>query len=124
MNVNDPEAGSARALFERAVHGIDPATANRLRLARRAALARDSRRGEVARAWPRAAVVAAALLALGLAWWLPTRESVPPAVAVSPASTAPALVIDEAVLAAEDGEQEIYAWLAEAPVAAESEQAL
>lgn len=118
MNGIDPHAKSTQALFERAVQGLDLATANRLRLARRVALAGDARPRALPLAWPGAAA-AALVLALGLGWWLPSRQTVapPPTAGVS---------AGDAALVVEDGEEEIYAWLAEAPVAAdpEPEQAL
>jgi hypothetical protein len=123
MNEKNPAANPARALFERAVQGLDPATANRLRLARRAALAGAATRprGFGAGLLTAAGAALAFVLALGLSWWRPVPEAATP-----PATSA--VASDDAVLAAEEGEEEIYAWLAEGPVAAdadaEPEQAL
>jgi hypothetical protein len=112
--MNDMDA-KARALFERSVQQLDEASVRRLRLARRAALAG---RAPVPhwRAWP-AGLAAAAVLALGLVWWLPRDPPAPqPAqhVAASAAVRAPA---DEPVLAEADEDADLYAWLGEAPVA-------
>jgi hypothetical protein len=102
----------AKALFEQATQRLDPASANRLRLARRAALAGDG--GQARRATWRPALAAAAVLALGLAWWLPRHrtqtETAPPAVAA-----------DEALPPEVEEDSELYAWLAEAPVASDGQ---
>lgn len=100
---------TARALFERASERLDQGTAFRLRRAREAALQAPA---APARAWGvPAGAFAAAVLALGLAWWLPGRPAGAPAAPQPLASEE----IDALVLA-EDAE--LYAWLAEAPVAA------
>ena len=65
--MNDMDA-KARALFERSVEQLDEATVRRLRLARRSTLAAPA--APRWRGWP-AGLAAAAVLALGLAWWLP-----------------------------------------------------
>ena len=106
MSRPDNEHDTPRALFERASERLDQGTAFRLRRAREAALqARPAKRP----AWGvPAGAFAAAVLALGLAWWLP-----------GPSPTAPdALAVEDidALVVAEDAE--LYAWLAEAPVAA------
>jgi hypothetical protein len=141
----DPVARRAREVFAAASDHVDPATAGRLRLARRAALAA----GSPPRAWlmPIAGAVAAALVAW-LAW--PHAQApapVPAPVATSPAVPEPAPVsvpdvpaalpahplveapIDEpleddvpidddaAWAALDDEDAELYAWLADAPVA-------
>ncbi len=109
-----PEAITARArdLFDRASTQLDARTANTLRLARREALApsRPKRRG----AWIPAGAAMAAVLAVGLSWWLPQQSTVVPGasgefVAVPAASTELAV----------DDDAELYAWLGDAPVAIE-----
>jgi hypothetical protein len=106
-----------KTLFEGAVQRLDLGAANRLRQARRGALAgaRPPRRMP----WL-PGLATAALLVLGLAWWLPRHSAAPaPTLATIPAAPAEAQA-DEAAVLAEDGEDaELYAWLAEAPVAAE-----
>jgi hypothetical protein len=120
--MNDLDA-KARALFERSVEQLDEASVRRLRLARRSALAG---RAPVPRwrAWPAglaglAGLAAATVLAFGLAWWLPrTRVAAPPAPLAR--VTAPAAEpADDALLAEGDEDADLYAWLGEAPVAAE-----
>ncbi|KAA2284176.1 hypothetical protein [Arenimonas fontis] len=111
MNRRDPNPPDARALFERASARLDPATAARLREARRAALAGIGRPRRSALGLP-AAAFATTVLALGLAWWWPGRDAGPPA-AFDPA--APSQAELEALLVEEDAD--FYAWLAEAPVA-------
>lgn len=106
MNRPDPLAERARALFGRAADGLDPAMAGRLRQARREAL-RGDRRSPAAR-WLPAGAFAAAVLALGLAWWLPPRPGADAGDALSGQE------IDELVLA-EDAD--LYVLLADAPVA-------
>ena len=107
MNDIDP-----KTLFEDAARRLDPATANRLRLARRAALA-----GEPAPRVPWLPTLAAAtVLVLGLAWWLPQRLAAP-----APATPVAASVDDAAVLSEVDEDTDMYAWLAEAPVASDAD---
>lgn len=104
-------AARSRARFERAVRQVPVATANRLRLARRAALAE----GGASPARPMRWLVplgASAALVLGLAWWRGTVEA-PPAPGGAPATFA----VD--ALPAED-DADLYAWLAEAPVASDA----
>lgn len=108
----DPLTEKSRALFDRASEHLDLATGNRLRRMRRAALAREH--GHPGRQWLPLGVAAAALLAIGLAWW-PTQRDTP----VLPASTATA--VDQEPLPDED--TELYAWLGEAPVATEDGKA-
>lgn len=104
----------ARALFERSVQQLDESSVRRLRLARRSTLA--SAPAPRSRAWP-AVAAAVALLALGLGWWLPQHR--PAAVPVSgTAMPAPALA-EEPLPAADDEDADLYAWLGEAPVAAD-----
>jgi hypothetical protein len=111
MNRPDPITDRARDLFDRASDGLDQGMAFRLRRARHDA----QQPRPVRRALPMfvpAGAFAAAALALGLAWWLPQHAAVAPAadppVAISTAEL-DALVIEE--------DAELYAWLAEAPVA-------
>lgn len=101
-----------QALFEVAVKRLDADAAGRLRTARRRSLAAAA--PALHAAW-RPALATALVLAAGLAWWLPRRGAEAPGVAAPatlPAANAPGLV--------EVGDEaEIYAWLAEAPVASE-----
>ncbi|WP_295364430.1 hypothetical protein [Arenimonas sp.] len=109
MSRPDNDHDTPRALFERASERLDHGMAFRLRRAREAAL-----QGRAAKrpAWGvPAGAFAAAVLALGLAWWLPAGPG--------PSTAAPeALAVEDidALVVAEDAE--LYAWLAEAPVAA------
>ena len=112
--MNEDMEAKARALFERSVQQLDEAALRRLRLARRSALASAS--APQWRAWP-AGVAAAAMLVLGLAWWLPRAAPAPP-----PSATSPAAVAEEPVLAEADEDADLYAWLGEAPVAADDEE--
>jgi hypothetical protein len=58
------------------------------------------------------------VLAGGLAWWWP--RPLPPATPPAPVATAPAAVdAEEPVLAEADEDADLYAWLADAPVAAD-----
>ena len=119
--MNDMEA-RARELFERSVQELDETAVKRLRLARRATLAA----GEKTPRWQGwgAGLATASVLALGLAWWWP-REAAPPQAPLAPvAMHAPAAVADaeEPVLAEADENADLYAWLAEAPVATEPEE--
>ena len=101
-------ASKARQQFESAVDSIDGGTGNRLRLMRREALAATQARE---RSWLVPSIaVAAAVLAIGLAWRQPT---------VTTAPTTPALAVDDAAPLEfpSDDETELYAWLGDAPVA-------
>lgn len=108
MSRPEHHSDKARALFDRASAGLDQGMAFRLRRAREAALQANR---PPSRAWGvPAGAFAAAVLALGLAWWLPARTG--------PATVAPDSLASEdieALVMAEDAE--LYAWLAEAPVA-------
>ena len=106
-DAHDPALARTRGLFNRASARIDHAAANRLRLARREALApsRPARRG----AWIPAGAAMAAVLALGLSWWLPEKGAVGTDSVAQTASTAPEWDVDE--------DTDLYAWLGEAPVA-------
>lgn len=107
MTSQDPITPRARALFDRASDGLDHGIAFRLRRSRLEAQQAGGRPRSRSLLMP-AGALAATVLALGLAVWQP---------ATSPASGADlagnaeldALVIDE--------DPELYAWLAEAPVA-------
>jgi hypothetical protein len=154
---NDPTARRARAVFEAASAGLDPATANRLRLARRDALA-----GPPARRFALAPLAGAVALALVALWLWPRAHApapaplatTPPAPAVAPAvPPAPSAVVapipeppsvaalperpavvpdplddaladDEFDLVDNEEDAELYAWLADAPVAPDDEGAL
>lgn len=109
--MNEDMETQARALFERSVQQLDEVAVRRLRLARRSTLASTS--AARSRAWP-AGVAAAAMLVLGLAWWLPRAAPAP-----APSATGPAAVAEEPVLAEADEDADLYAWLGEAPVAAD-----
>lgn len=101
-------AGRARQEFEAAVESIDAGTRNRLRLMRREALAEPR---APAQSWlvPSMAV-AAAVLAIGLAWRQPAMPTDP---------TTPVLAADEVAQSdfPSEDEAELYAWLGDAPVA-------
>ena len=105
-------ADRLKALFEDAVSSVDAASANRLRLMRRQALAGlEPRRGHPL-LLPMAAA-GAAVLALGLA-----RRFLPAPAAAAPGPVADAnLTLDLPV----DEDAALYAWLGEAPVAADGE---
>jgi hypothetical protein len=114
MNGHDPRHESdtpgtlpVRDLFDRASRRVDAAAANRLRHARREALAPvpPRRLG----AWIPAGAAMAAVLAVGLAWWLPEQPAVVPSGMVQTDAADPAWAIDE--------DAEVYAWLGDAPVA-------
>lgn len=107
----------ARTLFERSVQQLDEASARRLRLARRSALAG---RAPVPR-WPAlpAGLAAAALLALGLAWWVPRGSVTEPAPPLARAAAPAVDAAEDVVLAEADEDADLYAWLGEAPVAAD-----
>jgi hypothetical protein len=120
------EGGAQRQLFERAVQGLDLGAANRLRLARRAAQAHGAGAAVGRRAWA-PALATAALLVLGLAWWLPQRSPAPAPTARAPVARAAVPdATDASDLVVESEDADLYAWLGEAPVAAETdpEQAL
>lgn len=109
MTRHDPGSTGPRALYSRLADSLDPATTGRLRAARREALA--GRAPAPRRAWTLpAGAFATAVLAAGLAWWMPGTPTAPSAdVAMADAAEIDAVVIDE--------DPELYAWLAEAPVA-------
>lgn len=110
MTSQDPITPGARELFDRASARIDAGTALRLRRARQDALQARPRARMSAGLVP-AGAFAAAVLALGLAWWMPTRPGTTP-------EATQAVVTDaeiDGLMAEED--PELYAWLADAPVA-------
>lgn len=102
-------ARAARELFERASHGVDPATSNRLRQMRRNALAPPVGR----RTWLPTTAALAGVSLLAVLWWhgpgvlspIPERRAQPTAAAAP------------AVDAAGDEDTELYVWLGDAPVA-------
>jgi hypothetical protein len=106
----------ARALFERAAQAMPAATAARLRQQRTAALRGPAPTSSRALAWGLPAGAMAALL-VGLAWWraMPapatTEPGVPDASPAADVVALPAVAPDEA---------DLYAWLAEAPVASDA----
>jgi hypothetical protein len=113
-------ATKARDTFERAVRDMPVATANRLRLARRHALAGDAGRAPASRLarW-RIPLAAAALLLVGIGYWRPAvAPSATPSVTSGASAPVPAPVPALPLLADED-EADLYAWLAEAPVASD-----
>ncbi|MBP6596481.1 MAG: hypothetical protein KA196_03105 [Arenimonas sp.] len=110
MTSHDPITPRARRLFDAAAARLDAPMAQSLQRARRQALDGTARPARSHFGAIPAGAFAAAVLALGLAWWLPTRTVMPvetPAVASAPDA--------DAILASEDAE--LYAWLGDAPVA-------
>ena len=106
----DPTARAARDLFERASDRLDLATANRLRLMRRDALAAPAAR----RPWLPTAAALAGVALFTVLWWRPTgAPSTPPPAQSSATAAVPALDGD----AVSDEDAELYAWLGDAPVA-------
>jgi hypothetical protein len=110
--------GRARGLFERSVEHLDDAAIRRLRLARRSTLASEVATHRGWRAWP-AGLAAAGVLALGLAWWWPHDAARPQAPVASTHASADA---EEPVLAEADDDADLYVFLADAPVAADSQE--
>ena len=118
MNHDDPaRPGAYRPLFEDAVAGLDHGTINRLRLMRRETLA--ERPVPRARRLLPVAAFAVAALALGLGWRLGgfggNDGAGPPAGDASPAQ------LELSADLPSDDDTALYAWLGEAPVAAEGE---
>jgi hypothetical protein len=109
MTSHDPITPKARELFERASERVDQGTAFRLQRARISA--QQPRPSRPATFLVPAGAFAAAALALGIAWWSPTPPTVPDTLEVSgiPTEAEVDLLVDE--------DPELYAWLAEAPVA-------
>ncbi len=112
MTSHDPITPRARQLFDAAVDRLDAHSAQSLRRARRLALEAPAKPARAPFALVSTGAFAAAVLALGLAWWLPTRPAAP----TEAVPVASALELD-AMLTAEDAA--LYAWLGDAPVATE-----
>lgn len=110
--MNGNGADRFKVLFEDTVSSIDAASANRLRLMRRQALAASEPRRARPLLLPVAAA-GAALLALGLAWRFQAAPAAPAPAPVADAALALDLPTDE--------DAALYAWLGEAPVAADGE---
>ena len=109
-SMTDPVHARAKTLFDRASQGLDQGMAYRLRRARQEAQqprpATRTHRGLVP-----VGAFAAAVLAVGVSWWSlqpATTTGVEPTTALTPSEI-------DALVAEEDAE--LYAWLAEAPVA-------
>jgi len=115
--MNEVEA-KARELFERSVAELDEAAVKRLRLARRSTLAAERAPAPRWQGWA-GGLVAAGVLALGLAWWWPRETNPGPAPVAATTASAPATA-DEPVLAEADDDADLYAFLADAPVAADA----
>lgn len=106
----------ARAKFESAVDSLDAGTINRLRLMRREALA--STQPYARRAWLVPSVaMAAAVLAVGLAWRQP-EPLVAHGADVVTAGDSVALEFPS------EDDAELYAWLGDAPVATSGGESL
>ena len=110
MTSHDPNTSHARDLFDRASTRVDPGTAQRLRRARQQALQAPARSRGLPGLVP-AGAFAAAVLALGLVWWMPPLPGTAPAGATVAAADAEI----DGLMTEED--PELYAWLADAPVA-------
>jgi hypothetical protein len=114
MNTDPGTARRARERFDRAVDGLPAATANRLRLARRAALAAPTaERTPAAWALPMGAALA---VLLGLAWW---RQGPAPTAPAAAQAQVPAMPTPSEPQVEDD--VELYAWLADTPVASDAE---
>lgn len=111
MTSHDPITPRARDLFDRASTGLDQGMAFRLRRARHDAQQPQRLPGRGSILVP-AGAFAAAVLALGLAWWLP--QSVPAPAPVDAGELAVNAELDALVI---EEDPELYAWLADAPVA-------
>jgi hypothetical protein len=112
MTSHDPITRTARDLFDRASARVELPDAQRLRRARQQAL-QSRPRSRIGAGLMPAGAFAAAVLALGLAWWIPQRPAATPAGATTAATTTDAEI--EGLMTEED--PELYAWLADAPVA-------
>lgn len=108
---HDAVHGTARDLFDRASERLDQGAAFRLRRARHEA--QQPRRPALPGFVP-AGAFAAAVLALGVAWWLPSADT--PAPDPSSLAVEPVAAGEFDVLLAEE-DPELYIWLADAPVA-------
>lgn len=111
MSRPDPIDERARALFERASENLDHGAAFRLRRARHEA--QQPRRRVLPGLVP-AGAFAAAVLALGLAWWMPGTGR--PAAELPDVAAIPAPAGEFDTLLSEE-DPELYLWLADAPVA-------
>ncbi|HEX4853867.1 hypothetical protein [Arenimonas sp.] len=107
----DPIHDAARDLFDRASERLDQGAAFRLRRARHEA--QQPRRRRLPALVP-AGAFAAAVLALGVAWWLPSSGTLAPEEPDLSVAAVPAAEFD--ILLAEE-DPELYIWLADAPVA-------
>jgi hypothetical protein len=122
MSMEHDPAEAARRLFERVARDVPAATANRLRLARRAALANPVPRRPALARWAMPLGAAAALV-VGLAWWRQDVAPVAPSVTVAPMQAEPVAAGDAVAAPADlptEDDADLYAWLAEAPVAADT----
>jgi hypothetical protein len=108
MTSHDPINPKARELFDRASERLDQGSAYRLQRARMAA--QQPRRSRPGVILVPAGAFAAAVLALGLAWWTPESP-------VGPGVIDGGIAADAEIDALVDEDPELYAWLAEAPVA-------
>ena len=111
MTSHDPITTRARELFDRASDGLDQGMAFRLRRARFDAQ-QPKRAVRGVSALVPAGAFAAAVLALGLAWWLPSSSVSP-----LPTDTGELAVNAELDALVIEEDPELYAWLADAPVA-------
>lgn len=111
MSRPDPINDTARDLFGRASERLDQGAAFRLRRARQEA--QQPRRRRVPGLVP-AGAFASAVLALGLAWWMPASQSPVPGGLEVTGAPVPASEFDT-LLSEED--PDLYIWLADAPVA-------
>ncbi len=125
-NDQDRSVGeAARTRFEHAVQSLPAATANRLRIARRAALSGPRASAGLGRRVLPLATTAALLLAL--AWWQQAPEHPSSGTTVARLTTA-AATLEAASLAgtaapadvASPDDVDLYAWLADTPVAADA----
>ena len=123
----DGVGDAARSRFERAVHDLPAATSNRLRLARRDALAGNTP-GRRRAGWAIPVGATAALL-LGIAWWrqAPAPGPAPgvalPSVTQASASRNPGArqAGSSVVELPSEDEAELYAWIADTPVASDAQ---
>lgn len=106
----DPIADKARAVFERQSESLDPRTAVRLRQARREAIAPRPMRP----AWLPLGAATAAVLLVGLAWWMPGSHTRGPTGTAADSALPPDI---EGDVLANDTDAEMYSWLGDAPVA-------
>ncbi|CAN5336125.1 hypothetical protein BH11PSE14_BH11PSE14_13680 [soil metagenome] len=125
-NVEDRQVGeAARSRFEHAVQSLPAPTANRLRLARRAALSGPRASAGIGR-WV-LPLGATAALVLALAWWQQAPEQASAgttvasrAAAAVPGETTGIAGIAAPVVVASQDDVDLYAWLADTPVAVDA----